>query len=194
MLPAPPAVIWCALPPPKRKTKIKENTEAPIKNDTFQKPQPALPGGQMTATRQWQTRQARQEVGNAHKARDQTVSFVSVALPCSFASPTTAVYSLHLKLVGDGRSVVSVHQLLRVTSHAVFCDRTSLITRRGEQGGSHTPSTAFRHLLPNSARFSYATEGALFISAQLCTDAVSALRKVPVLIWLWKQPSAQAPA
>ena len=30
-----------------------------------------------------------------------------------------------------------------------------------------TPSTAFRHLPPNSARFSYATEGALFISAQL---------------------------
>ena len=48
----------------------------------------------------------------------------------------------------------------------------------------HTPSTAFRHLPPNSARFSYATEGALFISAQLCSDAVNALRKVRVLIWL----------
>ena len=35
---------------------------------------------------------------------------------------------------------------------------------------------------PNSARFSYATEGALFISAQLSSDAVSALRKVRVLI------------
>ena len=57
----------------------------------------------------------------------------------------------------------------------------------------HTPSIAFRHLPPTSARFSYATEGALFISAQLSTDAVSALRKVWVLIWLWKQPSAQAP-
>ena len=56
----------------------------------------------------------------------------------------------------------------------------------------HTPSTAFRHLPPNSARFSCATEGALFISAQLSTDAVSALRKVRVLIRLWKQPSAQA--
>ena len=51
-----------------------------------------------------------------------------------------------------------------------------------EQGGYHTPSTAFRHLPPNSARFSYATEEALFISAQLSTDAVSALRKVRVLI------------
>ena len=47
---------------------------------------------------------------------------------------------------------------------------------------SHTPSIAFRHLPPNFARFSYATERALFISAQLSTNAVSALRKVQVLI------------
>ena len=33
--------------------------------------------------------------------------------------------------------------------------------------------------------------GALFISARLSTEAVSALRKVRVLIRLWKQPSAQ---
>ena len=46
----------------------------------------------------------------------------------------------------------------------------------------HTPSIAFRHLPPNSARIGYATEGALFISAQLSTDAVSTLRKVWVLI------------
>ena len=45
-----------------------------------------------------------------------------------------------------------------------------------------TSSIAFWHLPPNSARFSYATEGELFISAQLSSDAVSALRKVPVLI------------
>ena len=32
-------------------------------------------------------------------------------------------------------------------------------------GPSHTPSNAFRHLPLNSARFSYATEGVLFISA-----------------------------
>ena len=44
------------------------------------------------------------------------------------------------------------------------------------------PCPTLRHLPPNSARFSYATEGALFISAQLSTDAVSALRKVWVLI------------
>ena len=48
----------------------------------------------------------------------------------------------------------------------------------------HTPSIAFRHLPPNSARTGYATEGALFISAQLSSDAVSALRKVWVLIKL----------
>ena len=54
------------------------------------------------------------------------------------------------------------------------------------------PSTACRHLPPNSARFSYATEGVLFISAQLSTDAVSALPKLRVLVRLWKQPSAQA--
>ena len=42
------------------------------------------------------------------------------------------------------------------------------------QRGTHTPSIAFRHLPPNSARFSYATEGVVFISAQLSSDAVSA--------------------
>ena len=41
---------------------------------------------------------------------------------------------------------------------------------------AHIPSTAFRHLPPNS-RIGYATEGALFISAQLSTDAVGALPK-----------------
>ena len=60
----------------------------------------------------------------------------------------------------------------------------------------HNPSIAFRHLLPNSATTGYVTEGALFISAttgyvtegalfisaQLSSDAVSAVRKVPVLI------------
>ena len=34
-------------------------------------------------------------------------------------------------------------------------------------GTDHTPSIAFRHHLPNSARFSYATEEVLFIFAQL---------------------------
>ena len=56
----------------------------------------------------------------------------------------------------------------------------------------HTLSIAFWHLPPNSARFGYATEGALFISVRVSTDVVSALQKVWVLIRLWKQPSAQA--
>ena len=45
-----------------------------------------------------------------------------------------------------------------------------------------TPSITFQHLPPNSARFGYATEGALFISTQLSTDVVSAIQKVWVLI------------
>ena len=49
---------------------------------------------------------------------------------------------------------------------------------------TQTTSIAFRHLPPNSARSGYATEGALFISAELSTDAVGALRKVWVLIKL----------
>ena len=49
---------------------------------------------------------------------------------------------------------------------------------------THTPSIAFRHRPANSARIRYATEGARFIYVQLSTDAVSALRKVWVLIKL----------
>ena len=41
-------------------------------------------------------------------------------------------------------------------------------------GINHTPSIAFRHLPPNSAKSGYATERALFFSAQLSIDAVSA--------------------
>ena len=46
------------------------------------------------------------------------------------------------------------------------------------EGRGHTPSIAFPHLPPNSARIGYTSEGALFVSTQLCTNAVSALRKV----------------
>ena len=35
---------------------------------------------------------------------------------------------------------------------------------------THTPSIAFQQLPPNSARFSYTTEGALFISFQLSIE------------------------
>ena len=64
----------------------------------------------------------------------------------------------------------------------------------------HTPSIAFRHLPPNSARFNYATEGArfddmysIFITAQLSSDPVSALQKVPVLIIMTVLRSNLAP-
>ena len=47
---------------------------------------------------------------------------------------------------------------------------------------AHSEHRFFWHLPPNSARFSYAIEGALFISAQLSIDVVSTLQKVWVLI------------
>ena len=50
------------------------------------------------------------------------------------------------------------------------------------QHSQHTLNFAFRHLPPNSARIGYATEGTLFIYAQLSTDAVSTLWKLWVLI------------
>ena len=78
---------------------------------------------------------------------------------------------------------------LSPTSPSV-ADNVSVSSQDQAQDQDHTPTIAFRHLPPNSARFNYATEGAIFISAQLSTDAVSALQKV---IRLWKEPSAQAP-
>ena len=80
-----------------------------------------------------------------------------------------------------------------------LCLRGAAVHQRGRRppkslgtNHTHTPSTAFRHLPPNSARFSYTTEEALFISAQLSSDAANALRKIWVLIRLWKQPSDKA--
>ena len=88
--------------------------------------------------------------------------------------------------LGDGK------QLQQYIIQAVKSDAAYLIIPPTHTH-FHTPSIAFRHLPPNSARFGNATEGALFISTQLSTDAVSTLQKVPVLTWLWKQSSAQAP-
>ena len=48
------------------------------------------------------------------------------------------------------------------------------------------PGTSAVHLPANSGRTGYATEGALFIAAQLSTDAVGALRKVWTYT-VWKQ-------
>ena len=60
------------------------------------------------------------------------------------------------------------------------------ITLRASLSGTflQTPSIAFRHLPPNSAKNGYATEVAFFISAQMSTDAVRALGKVWVQITL----------
>ena len=69
----------------------------------------------------------------------------------------------------------------RVTRRHVTRPRRA--PRRPWLGRVHTPSIAFRHPPPNSARFSYATEGVLFISAQLSSVAViSALRKVQITV------------
>ena len=57
---------------------------------------------------------------------------------------------------------------------------TSISWQPGSHGCKRGAHSEHRFPAPssNSARFSYANEGALFISAQLSTDAVSALRKV----------------
>ena len=62
-------------------------------------------------------------------------------------------------------------------AHSVWHhDLADIVVRRGGTvSGVCTLSIAFRHLPPNSARFRYTTEGALFISAQLSSDTVSTL-------------------
>ena len=55
-------------------------------------------------------------------------------------------------------------------------------TKKKQHTHTHTLCIAFWYLPPDSAGFSYTTEGALFISMQLSSEAVSALRKVLVLI------------
>ena len=45
----------------------------------------------------------------------------------------------------------------------------------GIQRVLHPPSLTFQHLLPNSARIYYTTEGALFISMHLSTETASTL-------------------
>ena len=70
-------------------------------------------------------------------------------------------------------TVDKVH--LPLLLHFSFCGGGTPIL--GGNGVCHTPSIAFRHLPPNSARFSYATERIVFISAQWSTEVVSALLK-----------------
>ena len=75
------------------------------------------------------------------------------------------------------------HQL-RLFAKAQLLPGISAKALLSVDGVSHTPSITFLNLPPNSARFSYATEAALFISVQQSTNAVSTLRKVWVLIRL----------
>jgi len=79
-------------------------------------------------------------------------------------------------LVTPARQILQKH-LTACPAHACLILAITVTVFNG-LGLLHTPSTAFWHLPPNSARFSYATDMALFISAQLSSDADSALRKV----------------
>ena len=100
----------------------------------------------------------------------------------------TAIINLSASLAILQLVMQAQRSLCRLFACNSICDVLSASScSGGGQPGAPTPSIAFRHLPPNSARFSYATEGALFISA------ISALPNVWVLIWLWKQPSAQVP-
>ena len=91
------------------------------------------------------------------------------------------------------RHIRKLYACLAVTCHLHFSQddrdllRATTVTRgrngyrNRSQHRKHTPSTAFRHLPPNSARFSYAS---LSPYSWPSSDAVSALRKFRVLIWL----------
>ena len=68
-------------------------------------------------------------------------------------------------------------------SHKTVSTNHNLSEEKGEPKRYRTevlPLTSLSNALPlgQASSLSYATEGALFISAQLSTDAVSALRKV----------------
>ena len=111
----------------------------------------------------------------------------------SVLSPVEGGCWLPLQPVIGNQLQFAVHGYQQsVTLDLPHCHLPQTATTSTVEPPDHTPSLAFQHLPPNSARFGYATEGALFISALLSTDTVSALRKVWVLIWLWKQPSPQA--
>ena len=92
------------------------------------------------------------------------------------------VQHFHLSKLWYGCQCLGFLTCAQMLMHAITHGGCAARTPSDSLRKKHTPSIAFRHLPPDSARFSYATEGALFISAQLSSDAVSALRKVPVLI------------
>ena len=78
------------------------------------------------------------------------------------------------------------HTHARTHAHTHTYAHTHTHTHRALLSGT------FLHTLAVRIGCVYAIEGTLFISVQLSIDAVSALRKVWVLIKLWKQNSVQA--
>ena len=109
----------------------------------------------------------------SHIRRALTASLDSCAEideECPFSGVTKSGRVWRKVPESDARSVrLVMHRLLR---HTPPCTKQN----------THSPSITFRHLPHNSVKTGYATEGALFIFAQLSIDAVSAFRKVWVLI------------
>ena len=104
---------------------------------------------------------------------------------CDFVTLKASLSGTFLQTLPELVTPLKGHVLFisaQLSTDAVSSLRKVWVLTNKTVEATHTPSIAFRHLPPNSARFSYATEGALFISAQLSSDAVSALRKVRVLI------------
>ena len=123
--------------------------------------------------------------------RQDLLKFV-LGLVCPSAIPVAAVvpvFDWQVVPVHVGQkflgALVSQNPRLRArtsTSSLFKSDSRTHLCQLSFQDSLHTSSIAFRHLPPNSTRFIYAAEGALFISPQLSSDAVSSLRKVRVLI------------
>ena len=102
---------------------------------------------------------------------------------CIFISSRQSATRGCLPVPRIGRQIKNVFsQFLNKACTITNCTDYSFLSFTFSSHCTHTSSIAFRHLPPNSARFGYTTEGTLFISVQLSSDAVSALQKVWVLI------------
>ena len=112
----------------------------------------------------------------------KNVSPTCAVLVCIFQSKDCLQQSVTHSFVSFSFFFVHFHQQL--FPFLFLLPPTTNSQRLLAQQRRHTLSIAFWHLPPNSARFSYTTEGVLFISAQLSSDMVSALRKVLALRWL----------
>ena len=118
----------------------------------------------------------------------------------SNTQPTSlSLWNLGVKISGTAnedhpelRSYVKVEVIVLGSPSLISLMVSVDVKQHLKKGPFHNPSITYRHFPPNAARIGYATEGALFISAQLSADVVSALRKVWALIRLWKQHRVQA--